>query len=83
MIKLLILFFPMLFFISCDNESQSGAMPNKNKVTVSCKCQSDTEFVRGKGSDKIAAEKSAQEKCSIVFPSATIKDCQVVVPRKK
>ena len=66
----------MLVFVSCDSDSNSTATPSGGEVTVTCKCQSDTEFVRGKGSDKAAAEKSAQEKCSIIFPSATVKDCQ-------
>ena len=84
MIKFLILIYPVLFFVSCGNESQPGDRPNENKkVTVSCKCQSETEFVRGKGSDKAEAEKSAQEKCSVIFPSATVKDCEVVASRKK
>lgn len=78
MVKFLILFCPVLFFVSCSNESQPGAAPNQNEVAVSCKCQSDDEFVRGKGSNKAEAEKSAQEKCSIIFPSASVKECQDV-----
>ena len=75
MIKFLI-FLPVIFFVSCSNESQPGTGSDENTVTVSCKCKLDTELVRGKGSSKSEAKQSAQEKCSIVFPSATIKDCQ-------
>ena len=76
MIKILILFYPVLFFVSCSNESQPGTRSDENTVTVSCKCKLDTEFVRGKGSSKAEAKQSAQEKCSILFPSATVKNCQ-------
>ena len=82
MIKLL--FFQILLFslASCGGKSNSSAKlngneaVNNNEVSVICSCQSDEETVQGTGSDQSAAEKSAQTKCSIIFPSASVTNCR-------
>lgn len=65
-------------FVSCSDELSSTTKANGHEVTVICSCQSNEEIVQGKGSDQSAAEKSAQEKCNIIFPSVSIKDCKEV-----
>jgi len=49
---------------------------NTAVVTIYCQCNTDLQYVKGKGENRQQAEQSAQNNCQLLSPAYSIKNCK-------